>query len=91
MHKSESGGSPGEPYPVSAGERRVRLDLREIFDEAYEIALPFIDPVRGWGGIALRHHAFTALSEAFPALTPQDVAILVPALESAFSRRKRTP
>ncbi|MCX7626894.1 MAG: hypothetical protein N2Z69_00530 [Methylophilaceae bacterium] len=68
-------------------ERRTHYHLREVFEQAYEVALPFLDPAQGWGGRPLLRHAFPALHEAFPFLTAQDLAILVPALERVFRER----
>lgn len=78
--------SPGDE---SWENRRQHPHIRNIFEEAYEIALPFIDPKQGWGGQAMTRHAYPALMEAFPALTMQDLAILVPALERVFKERSK--
>lgn len=63
--------------------------LREFFEDAYRLVLPFIDPSQGWGGLPMTRHAYPALKEAYPSLTTQDVAILVPALERVFRERNR--
>jgi hypothetical protein len=60
----------------------------ELLD-AYAVALPFIDPKKGWGGQSMARHAYPALMEAFPKLTPQDLAYLVPALERVFKERSK--
>jgi len=70
-------------------DRRQYHQIRGIFEEAYKIALPFIDPKQGWGGQAMTRHAYPALMEAFPMLTMQDLAILVPALERVFKERNK--
>ncbi len=70
-------------------ERRVHAYMRDIFEEAYVIALPFIDPQQGWQGRPMTRHAYPALKEAFPRLDMQDLAILVPALERVFHARAR--
>lgn len=69
--------------------RRVHNHLRDIFEEAYVVALPFIDPKQGWGGQPMTRHAYPALKEAYPQLTMQDLAILIPALERVFKERNR--
>lgn len=71
------------------GDRRINTYLREIFDEAYVLVLPFIDPQQGWGGQPMTRHAYPALREAYPKLAMQDLAILVPALERVFKERSR--
>lgn len=62
---------------------------REIFEEAYILVLPFIDPLQGWDGQAMTRHAYPALREAYPRLALQDLAILVPALERVFKERSK--
>ncbi|HEY3326065.1 MAG TPA: hypothetical protein VGK14_02720 [Novimethylophilus sp.] len=69
--------------------RRVHVYVREIFEEAYALALPFIDPKQGWGGQPMTRHAYSALREAYPRLAGQDLAILVPALERVFRERSK--
>ena len=61
--------------------------LKEIFDEAYSVALPYIDPQQGFGGKALIRHAYIVLHERFPELLPQSLSILVRALETVFKFR----
>lgn len=82
-------GRPSESHLESGGQgdRRRHLQLREIFENAYRVALPFIDPGQGWHGQAMTRHAYPALKEVFPNLTMQDLAILVPALERVFKAR----
>jgi len=75
--------------PAHRKERRTYYHLRDIFEQAYDVALPFIDPTQGWGGRPLVRHAYPALHETFPQLTEQDIAILVPALERVFHERKK--
>lgn len=69
--------------------RRVHAYVREIFEEAYVLVLPFIDPKQGWGGQPMTRHAYPALKEAYPRLAMQDLAILVPALERVFKERSK--
>lgn len=74
---------------VQGTERRAHFHLRSIFEEAYILALPFLDPKQGWGGRPMTRHAYPALHEAFPQLTAQDIAVLVPALERVFAERSK--
>lgn len=70
-------------------ERRQHLYLREIFEDAYRLSLPFIDPALGYRGVSLGHQAYVALHEAYPDLTQSQLAVLVPALERVFRERQR--
>lgn len=70
-------------------DRRANAYLRSIFEEAYTMASPFLDPKHGWGGRPMIRHAYPALHEAFPQLTSQDIALLVPALERVFIERSK--
>ncbi len=71
-------------------ERRQQHHIRDIFEQAYQIALPFMDPGQGWGGQAMARHIYPALREAFPMLAMQELAILVPALERVFEHRRKS-
>jgi hypothetical protein len=68
---------------------RLHPHLRDFFEEAYLIALPFLDPKLGWGGQPMTRHAYPALQEAFPDFDMQDISILVPALTRVFHERNR--
>lgn len=72
---------------MTAHERRIHLDLREIFEEAYLLVLPFLDPVQGFGRQPLIRQAYIRIHETYPELTPQEVAILVPALQRVYHVR----
>jgi hypothetical protein len=78
-----------EPGDSSNNNQRVQLHLRAIFEQAYIIAVPFLDPNLGLGGQPMVRHAYPALKEAFPQLTSQDISILVPALGRVFRERNR--
>lgn len=78
------------PKPASTNDdRRVNSYIREIFEEAYVLVLPLVDPKQGWAGQPMTRHAYPALHEAFPRLDMQDLAILVPALERVFRERSK--
>lgn len=86
------GGQKPETKPTDDenwADRRQHHHIRDVFEEAYKIATPFIDPKLGLGGLAMTRHAYPVLMEAFPAMTMQDLAILVPALERVFKERNR--
>lgn len=73
----------------AAGERRAHVDIRVIFEDAYSVALPFLDPAQGLGGISLQHHVYVVVHETYPDLTNQQLGMLVPALERVFKERSK--
>lgn len=85
----ESNPPPGSADSGGIANRRHNHEIRVIFEEAYVVALPFIDPRQGWGGQSMARHAYPALMEAFPKLTTQDLTYLVPALERVFKERSK--
>ncbi len=70
---------------ATADERRVNVEIRQIFLDAYEVLEPFFDPKNQWAGHSHEHLAFRALHERFPQLTPQQVQILVEAARRVFN------
>ncbi len=72
---SEEGGRP---------ERRVNLQLRQIFVQAYDVVEPFFDPANSWGGRSHEHLAYRALHERFPDLTSAEVFVIVAAAKRVF-------
>lgn len=58
-------------------ERRHNIRLRSLFEEAYALIEPCLDPRQTWGRVPLEHLAFRTLREAYPELTPQDARLLV--------------
>lgn len=58
-------------------ERRRNPELRQLFDTAYPLVEPFLDPDNGWGGHSLEHLAFRVLRENFPQLSAAEVHVLV--------------
>jgi hypothetical protein len=66
-------------------ERRRDLELREIFDEAYDVLEPFFSPDNQWNGHTHEHLAFRALHERFPRLTADQVLTLVTAAKRVFA------
>ena len=75
---------------MSEQERRSQPDVRVIFEDAYKISIPFLDPAGGWGGSPMIRHLYIRLRESFPALTQQQISLLVPALQRAYTERNRT-
>jgi len=65
-------------------DRRVNLQVREMFVEAYDILEPFFDPANAWAGHTHEHLAFRALHERFPKLSGEEVMIIVIAAKRVF-------
>jgi len=66
-------------------ERRQHLELREIFDEAYDVLEPFFNPDNMWSGHTHEHLAYRAIHERFPRLSGEQVLILVTAAKRVFA------
>ena len=71
-------------------ERRRDTVLRDIFEEAYERCLPFLDPQRGIRGVPLVHQAILTLREHYPHLDMLQVYVLVQALQRTHQARRST-
>lgn len=71
-------------------ERRRNLGLREIFDTAYAMVEPFLDPDHGWAGHTLEHLAFRVIRENFPQLSGEEVHTLVVAAHRVYIERNPT-
>jgi hypothetical protein len=69
-------------------QRRQHHNLREIFEEAYEIALPYLDPAQGYFGIPIERQAYVVLHERYPQFSVQEIDILMPALKRVFKLRQ---
>ncbi len=80
---------PGSVAPSAEGppDRRGRPELREIFPAAYSLVEPFFDPSSGWSGRSLEHLAFRVLRENFPALSSDDVHVVIAAAHRVFIDR----
>jgi hypothetical protein len=68
----------------SAGERRKHPHIRDIFDEAYRVALPLLTAHDDGGGLPSGSMLHQTLHNAFPDLHKQDLPILVASLTRAF-------
>lgn len=66
-------------------ERRVNVQIRQLFVEAYEVIEPFFDPANQWGGHDHEHLAYRALHERFPAMPPDQLFIIITAAKRVFS------
>jgi hypothetical protein len=65
-------------------DRRVNLQVREMFVEAYDILEPFFNPANAWAGHMHEHLAFRALHERFPNLSGEEVLTIVMAAKRVF-------
>lgn len=70
-----------------AQDRRQNADLRATFDRAYVMIEPFFDPDAGWGGRSLEHLAFRVLRENFPALSRDEVHVIIVAAHRVYIER----
>lgn len=68
-------------------DRRRDPGLRQIFDDAYPLLEPFFDPAAGWGGHSLEHLAFRVLRDNFPALTSDQLHLIVVIAHRVFIDR----
>lgn len=83
------------PSPQTAVERepgkdrRVNLQMREIFEAAYKVVEPFMDPKQCWIGMPLGLYAHHTLRESFPELGAQGISILHSAVERVYCLRQQ--
>lgn len=69
-------------------DRRGNPELREIFEQAYSLIEPFLDPGSSWGGQAMQHMALRALRDNFPQLNMDQAHVLVVAAARVFRERR---
>lgn len=67
-------------------DRRTRPNLRALFDHAYQVAFPLLDPKQSGSSHFLR----IVLHETFPDLHQQDIAILSVSVERVFRERSKS-
>lgn len=68
-------------------DRRVNAELRTVFDTAYTIIEPFLDPAAGWGGRSLEHLAYRVLRGNFENLSPDQVKAAIAAAHRVYITR----
>ena len=73
--------------PVAPTERRRALQLREIFDGAYELVAPFFDPANSWNGQTLEHLAFRVMRENYPGISADEIYVFLSAAKRVYSER----
>ena len=71
-------------------ERRTSQHLREVFEQAYRVAYPFLDTTESTNRNGSAHFLRVILHDAFPNLHLQDVAILSVSIERVFRERGKT-
>lgn len=69
------------PETNGIGERRLNINLREIFEDACKMTAPFFDSEQNWGNASLTMYARQTLREAYPDLTQQEIALLSTSVE----------
>lgn len=69
-------------------DRRKNLTVREIFEEAYTLCEPYLDPAKGINGQPLTRQVVIVLRETYPQLSGQDLVVLFTALQSTFRVRR---
>lgn len=80
----------GTPTPEDL-ERRKHHRVREIFEEAVELIAPFFLPENSWGHHSLDHLAYRSLRETYPALSIEEVHVLVVAAKRVHATRSAAP
>jgi hypothetical protein len=58
-------------------DRRSSPELRIVFERAYVLIEPFLDPDSAWGGQAMQHLALRTVRDNFPELSMDQAHILV--------------
>lgn len=66
-------------------ERRVSVELREVFVVAYEVVEPFLDPKNSWGGQTHEHLAYRTIHERFPQLSGEEVFVIISAAKRVYA------
>jgi len=69
-------------------ERRQQLELREVFDDAYPLVEPFLDPAASWGGQTLEHLAFRVMREHYPRVSGDQIHVFISAAKRVFNEHK---
>ncbi|MGQ9723853.1 MAG: hypothetical protein ACUVVU_00555 [Tepidimonas sp.] len=79
---------PTDEHPPTVRERRRDDTMRAIFEDAYALCAPFLDPRNGYG-IPLVHQAVVTLRERYPQLDMLQIYVLVQALQRVHRIRQR--
>lgn len=68
-------------------ERRRQHRLRALFDDAYAMLEPFLDPASGWTGHSRFHLAFRVVRTGFADLAHDEVHTLIAAIHRTYIER----
>ena len=79
------------PTPASTEERRKHIAVRDIFESAYELVEPFLDPANGWSGKTLEFLAFRAMREKYPGIDGTEIRVFLSAARRIFDERHPPP
>ncbi|MFA7267937.1 MAG: hypothetical protein WC073_01205 [Sterolibacterium sp.] len=70
-------------------DRRKQLQLRDVFEDAYMLIEPFLDPANSWGGKTLEHLAFRVMREHFPQVSGDEIYAFIVAAKRVFTERQQ--
>jgi len=73
--------------PDDGDERRRYHQAREVFEYAFAMLEPMLNPDAGWQGRSLHHVSFNLVSENFPHLGHDEVHALLDAVKRVFGER----
>jgi hypothetical protein len=65
------------PPDAATADRRQHHEARKVFDEACALIAPFFAEENRWGNATLDHLAYRMVRDRFPALSFEEVHILV--------------
>lgn len=77
-----------KPSGWEGGERRTNPELRVIFEQAYVLIEPFLDPDSAWGGHALELLALRTVRDNFPQLSVEQAHVVVVASTRVWRERR---
>lgn len=77
-----------KPSSWGGGERRSNPELRVIFEQAYVLIEPFLDPNSSWGGHAMELLALRTVRDGFPQLSVEQARVLVVASVRVWRERR---
>lgn len=72
---------------VADGDRRRYRQAREVFEYAYTMLEPFLQPDAGWPGRSFFHLGFGVMSVNFPHLPDEEIHALLGAIQRVFTER----
>ena len=76
---------------INPAERRQNSQLRELFEEAYKLIEPFLDPSNSWGGKTLEFLAFRVMREKYPQIGSDEIQVFLSAAKRVHNDRLTKP